>query len=177
MGAAAALTPMMMATMIPGLMNMGGAAGAPGSSDQTVGAAEARNAAKQANAAPLTDEEKEKENTKLLVGNLPNDIDKESMHSVFSAYGNVRAIALLQSKKMDPETGAVGQASAFVVYDNEYEAKTAINTLHERYEIRPGEGPITVKVAIPKRPPQQLKMPKKIKSQVLTKRANSLMSF
>ena len=43
---------------------------------------------------------------------------------------------------MDPETGAVGQASAFVIYDNEYEAKTAINTLHERYEIRPGEGPM-----------------------------------
>merc|ERR1712025_992281 len=78
-------------------------------------------------------------NAKLFIGNLPPDIDDASLYTVFGAYGVVKCVFVMR-------TGSVsGQACAFVEYGTEFEAQTAINTLHNKYEIRPGEGPISVR--------------------------------
>merc|ERR1712129_330731 len=79
--------------------------------------------------------------TKLFVGNLPTDIQQEAIRMVFAHYGNVTNIHIMQGKSRS------GQACAFVEYATALEAETAILTLHEKYEIRPGEGAIMVKYA------------------------------
>jgi len=79
--------------------------------------------------------------TKLFVGNLPTDIQQEAIQMVFSHYGSVTNIHIMQGKSKS------GQACAFVEYSTPVEAETAILTLHEKYEIRPGEGAIMVKYA------------------------------
>merc|ERR1719203_933391 len=79
--------------------------------------------------------------TKLFVGNLPTDVQQEAIRMVFSHYGNVTNIHVMQGKSRS------GQACAFVEYSTPLEAETAILTLHEKYEIRPGEGAIMVKYA------------------------------
>jgi len=79
--------------------------------------------------------------TKLFVGNLPHDIDEAAMNTVFGSYGSLQCIFIMHGGSSSQ------QACAFVEYNTEYEAKTAINTLDGKYEIRPGEGPITVREA------------------------------
>merc|ERR1719245_431894 len=79
--------------------------------------------------------------TKLFIGNLPTDIQQEAIRMVFSHYGQVTNIHVMQGKSRS------GQACAFVEYATPLEAETAILTLHEKYEIRPGEGNIMVKYA------------------------------
>jgi len=79
--------------------------------------------------------------TKLFVGNLPTDIQNEAIRMVFSHYGSVTNIHIMQGKSKS------GQACAFVEYSTPVEAETAILTLNEKYEIRPGEGAIMVKYA------------------------------
>lgn len=136
--AAAAMAPMMMPMMMPGMMTgmMGGVmpVGAP------VANAPAQGSGAPAGSAPVDDLDL---GTKLFVGNLPCDIDETAMQTVFGSYGKVQAIALMKAESGENS----GQASAFVIYETDYEAKTAINTLHEKYEIRPGEGPISVRQA------------------------------
>jgi len=79
--------------------------------------------------------------TKLFVGNLPADIQQEAIRMVFSHYGQVTNIHIMTGKSRS------GQSCAFVEYSSPLEAETAILTLHEKYEIRPGEGNIMVKYA------------------------------
>mmetsp|Transcript_9651 Transcript_9651/g.14347 ORF Transcript_9651/g.14347 Transcript_9651/m.14347 type:complete len:228 (+) Transcript_9651:76-759(+) len=79
--------------------------------------------------------------TKLFVGNLPQDIQEEALRMVFGSYGTVTNIHIMGGKSKS------GQACSFVEYSNATEAETAILTLHEKYEIRPGEGAILVKWA------------------------------
>eukprot|EP00928_Gymnodinium_smaydae_P048605 TRINITY_DN32503_c0_g1_i1.p2 TRINITY_DN32503_c0_g1~~TRINITY_DN32503_c0_g1_i1.p2 ORF type:complete len:316 (-),score=83.09 TRINITY_DN32503_c0_g1_i1:53-1000(-) len=81
------------------------------------------------------------EDGRLFVGNLPGDIDEEALKYVFSQYGNVERIHLMSGKSKS------GQSCAFVHYSTKDEAETAIATLHEKYEIRPGDGTILVKLA------------------------------
>jgi hypothetical protein len=76
---------------------------------------------------------------KLFVGNLPGDIIEESMRYVFESYGKVHKVHVMAGRSKS------GQACAFVEYSSPQEAETAIATLHEKYEIRPGDGPIIVK--------------------------------
>eukprot|EP00927_Polykrikos_kofoidii_P014336 TRINITY_DN16279_c0_g1_i1.p1 TRINITY_DN16279_c0_g1~~TRINITY_DN16279_c0_g1_i1.p1 ORF type:complete len:349 (-),score=66.55 TRINITY_DN16279_c0_g1_i1:216-1193(-) len=76
---------------------------------------------------------------KLFVGNLPGDINEESMKYVFDNYGKVLKIHIMSGRAKS------GQACAFVEYGSQPEAETAIATLHDKYEIRPGDGPILVK--------------------------------
>merc|ERR1712025_31874 len=78
-------------------------------------------------------------NVKLFVGTLPADIDDASLYTVFGAYGVVKSVFVMRTGS------ASGHACAFVEYGTEFEAQTAINTLHNKYEIRPGEGPISVR--------------------------------
>lgn len=82
-----------------------------------------------------------KTKTKLFVGNLPADITQEAINTVFSHYGTVTNIHVMIGKSRS------GQACAFVEYSSAIEAETAVLTLHEKYEIRPGDGAILVKYA------------------------------
>lgn len=79
--------------------------------------------------------------TKIFIGNLPHDISNEAMTVVFNTYGVVKNCHIMTGKAKS------GQACAFIEYSTPVEAETAILTLHEKYEIRPGEGPIIVKYA------------------------------
>lgn len=81
--------------------------------------------------------------TKLFVGNLPPDISQEALRMVFGHYGTVTDIHVMVGKSRS------GQACAFVEYAAPLEAETAVLTLHEQYEIRPGDGTIMVKFASP----------------------------
>lgn len=79
--------------------------------------------------------------TKLFVGNLPMDITEDAMAHVFGTYGTVTDIHVMPPKSKS------GQTCAFVSYATQEEAETAILTLHEKYEIRDGEGRIVVRYA------------------------------
>jgi len=80
-------------------------------------------------------------NTKLYVGNLPADITREAVDMVFSTYGRVQDVHIMNARAKN------GQSCAFVIYSNSAEAKTAISAMQVGYEIRPGEGNIFVKYA------------------------------
>merc|ERR1719210_259345 len=82
-----------------------------------------------------------RQKTKLFVGNLPSDISQEAIHLVFSYYGTVTNIHIMAGKAKS------GQSCAFVEYSAPIEAETAVLTLHEKYEICPGDGCIMVKYA------------------------------
>lgn len=83
----------------------------------------------------------EQKPSKLFVGNLPVDVSQEAMQMVFGTYGTVTNIHVMAGKAKS------GQSCAFVEYSNSVEAETAILTLHDKYELRPGEGFIMVKYA------------------------------
>eukprot|EP00928_Gymnodinium_smaydae_P092188 TRINITY_DN759_c0_g1_i2.p1 TRINITY_DN759_c0_g1~~TRINITY_DN759_c0_g1_i2.p1 ORF type:complete len:345 (-),score=95.38 TRINITY_DN759_c0_g1_i2:127-1071(-) len=78
---------------------------------------------------------------KLYVANLPTDIDKGSLESVFGTYGSLEDVVIL------PPRGTSNQACAFVIYNKPSDAKQAIAAMEQGYEIRPGEGNILVKPA------------------------------
>jgi len=80
---------------------------------------------------------------RLFVGNLPADIKEESLTYVFGTYGKVATVHVMAGKAKS------GQACAFIEMGTVEEAETAIATLHEKYEIRPGDGPIMVKFGKP----------------------------
>lgn len=73
---------------------------------------------------------------KVFVGNLPPDITKDALYRVFSTYGHVFDLHVMLGKADS------GQACAFVEYTTQFEAETAIECLHNNYEIRVGEGKI-----------------------------------
>lgn len=79
--------------------------------------------------------------TRLLVGNLPPDVAEDVLDFVFSTYGNVVDIRIF------PNQTASGQSAAFVSYATIDQALTAILSLHDKYEMRAGDGTITVKHA------------------------------
>jgi len=78
---------------------------------------------------------------RLFIGNLPQDIDEAALKYVLGNYGNVDKIHIMTGRS------ASGQACALVEYSAAAEAETAVLTLHEKYEIRPGDGAIIVKYA------------------------------
>eukprot|EP00403_Amphidinium_massartii_P039932 CAMPEP_0178436426 /NCGR_PEP_ID=MMETSP0689_2-20121128/34433_1 /TAXON_ID=160604 /ORGANISM="Amphidinium massartii, Strain CS-259" /LENGTH=191 /DNA_ID=CAMNT_0020058521 /DNA_START=170 /DNA_END=745 /DNA_ORIENTATION=+ len=78
---------------------------------------------------------------KLFVGNLPSDIAQEALMQVFNTYGMVTNVHIMAGKAKS------GQSCAFVEYGDPGQARIACDTLHEKYEIRPGDGPIVVKFA------------------------------
>mmetsp|Transcript_101375 Transcript_101375/g.295323 ORF Transcript_101375/g.295323 Transcript_101375/m.295323 type:complete len:260 (+) Transcript_101375:95-874(+) len=92
-------------------------------------------------APPPPDPSISRQKAKLFVGNLPADITQEAVSTVFSHYGTVTNIHIMLGKSRS------GQACAFVEYAAPIEAETAVLTLHEKYEIRPGDGAILVKYA------------------------------
>ncbi|CAK0797540.1 unnamed protein product [Prorocentrum cordatum] len=79
----------------------------------------------------------------VLVGNLPLDITSQTLQLVFNNYGRVLSATPLQP---DAASAAAGRTSALVAYSTATEAQVAALTLHEKYEIRPGYGNITVQL-------------------------------
>ncbi|CAE8685690.1 unnamed protein product [Polarella glacialis] len=79
--------------------------------------------------------------TRLFVGNLPPEITTEALDYVFKSYGSVVKTHIMAGKSKS------GQSCAFIEYSAANEAETAMLTLHEKYEIKPGAGPILVKRA------------------------------
>ncbi|CAK0855256.1 unnamed protein product [Prorocentrum cordatum] len=82
--------------------------------------------------------------TRLYVANLPEGIDNTTLEYVFKTYGSVTNVHVMGQKAIK------GCVSAFVDYSTPQECDVAIATLHDKYEIQPGLGPITVKHAAPK---------------------------
>lgn len=85
--------------------------------------------------------------SRLYIANLPEDIEDSAVEYVFGTYGKVLKIHLMRGKSMK------GCISGFVEFGSPNEASTAITALHEKYEIRPGYGPIIVRNAVAKRGP------------------------
>jgi len=79
--------------------------------------------------------------TKLFVGNLPEDVTDDALKYVFGTYGVVQNVHIMLGKSK------TGNACAFVELSSPGEAETAILTLHDKYEIKPGYGKILVKKA------------------------------
>jgi len=77
--------------------------------------------------------------TKLFVSNLPTDVYEDALRYVFGTYGRVMSACLLP--------GGDGSVSAFVEFSNKEDADTAIRTLNNLYEMKPGCGKIIVKRA------------------------------
>lgn len=76
---------------------------------------------------------------KVFAGNLPAKVTKKQLQYVFQNYGTVKDIILMQGKSHS------GHSCAIIEYTNEAEARTSILTLHQKYEIKRGEGPIVVR--------------------------------
>lgn len=79
---------------------------------------------------------------KLFVGNLPEDIEDNELHQVFSTYGNVRKVHLIE------KPNASGMRCAFVFYEKDDDCEDAIKVLDGVYKIREdAEEPISVRWA------------------------------
>eukprot|EP00927_Polykrikos_kofoidii_P008804 TRINITY_DN1367_c0_g1_i1.p1 TRINITY_DN1367_c0_g1~~TRINITY_DN1367_c0_g1_i1.p1 ORF type:complete len:339 (+),score=51.92 TRINITY_DN1367_c0_g1_i1:154-1170(+) len=78
---------------------------------------------------------------KLYIGNLPNDITQEAVETVFSTYGRLEDVHVMNGRSKS------GHSCAFVRYSSISEAETAVAAMATGYEIRPGEGHIVVKEA------------------------------
>jgi len=79
--------------------------------------------------------------TRLYVANLPEDIQENALEYVFKTYGSVKEVHLMTGKNQN------GCIAGFVEMGASEEADIAIASLHEKYEIRSGFGPIIVRKA------------------------------
>lgn len=79
--------------------------------------------------------------SKVFVGNLPDDITDEALKYVFGTYGQVQQVHIMHGKSKS------GNSCAFVEFMTPSEAETAILTLNDKYEIKQGYGKIMVKKA------------------------------
>eukprot|EP00444_Apocalathium_aciculiferum_P063129 CAMPEP_0183608872 /NCGR_PEP_ID=MMETSP0371-20130417/184178_1 /TAXON_ID=268820 /ORGANISM="Peridinium aciculiferum, Strain PAER-2" /LENGTH=389 /DNA_ID=CAMNT_0025820999 /DNA_START=26 /DNA_END=1194 /DNA_ORIENTATION=+ len=79
---------------------------------------------------------------KLFVGQLPNDITEDEVRTVFTTYGAVSDVHIMDGKP--PGT----QKCGFVTYEAEHSAKTAVDLLNDTYKFRQNsEKAIRVSVA------------------------------
>lgn len=77
---------------------------------------------------------------RLYVGNLPADIHEESIRYVFGTYGPVDEVKIIGGR-------VEGRACAIVGMNTPEGASIAITALNGKYEIRPGEGALQVRIA------------------------------
>jgi len=78
---------------------------------------------------------------KIYAENLPADITRDALETVFSTYGRVEDIHIMTGRAKS------GQSAAFILYTRSSDARSAIAAMEQGYEIRPGEGNISVKIA------------------------------
>eukprot|EP00928_Gymnodinium_smaydae_P034073 TRINITY_DN24229_c0_g1_i1.p1 TRINITY_DN24229_c0_g1~~TRINITY_DN24229_c0_g1_i1.p1 ORF type:complete len:471 (-),score=104.07 TRINITY_DN24229_c0_g1_i1:180-1592(-) len=79
---------------------------------------------------------------KLYVGNLPVDVTREEIASVFCRYGYVEDIKIMHGRSR-----RTTQSCAFVVFATAEEAKACVKKADKRVEVRPGTGTLIVKYA------------------------------
>lgn len=84
---------------------------------------------------------KGKADAKLYVLSLPADVTRETLESVFGTYGRIEDVHVMYGRARS------GQSSAFIVYANPSDAKSAIEAMEQGYELCPGEGNIVVRIA------------------------------
>ena len=75
--------------------------------------------------------------------NLPGDVREAALEYVFANYGKVAKIIVMNGRSGD------ARACAFVRYLFRCEAALAVQTLHEKYEMQSGQGPIRVQADAP----------------------------
>lgn len=80
--------------------------------------------------------------TRVHVSNLPKDVTEGNLEHLFKQHGNVLGLQLLTS-------GARGQICAIIRFSSNADAERSIAALHNKHEVRPGDGPILVKLAKP----------------------------
>eukprot|EP00927_Polykrikos_kofoidii_P076830 TRINITY_DN73855_c0_g1_i1.p1 TRINITY_DN73855_c0_g1~~TRINITY_DN73855_c0_g1_i1.p1 ORF type:complete len:336 (-),score=43.98 TRINITY_DN73855_c0_g1_i1:92-1099(-) len=84
--------------------------------------------------------------SRLWVGNLPADVTRDDVLYVFGAYGTVTDAHVVSAQERRG-----GRSFAIVKYTDAIMGHQAVSALNGVYEIRPGEGPIIVKVAQPEK--------------------------
>lgn len=84
--------------------------------------------------------------TRVHVSNLPRDITEGNLEHLFGQHGHVLGLQLLTASG---RSGGPGQICAIIRYPRSADAEAAIVALHNKHEVRPGDGPIVVKLAKP----------------------------
>ena len=79
---------------------------------------------------------------KLYVGNLPADITEEALKELFSPYGTLREIHVMQGRQKH-----TGQSCAMVVFASSKDAESCRCDSWSDYEFTKGDGPLIVKYA------------------------------
>lgn len=85
---------------------------------------------------------------KLFVGNLPKDVTADELRLVFSMYGYVADLHVMSGQAKS------GASCAFVTYDTNVEADSAVRALHGIYKIRQGSGDAVIVRYAKKKEPQ-----------------------
>lgn len=81
----------------------------------------------------------------MHVSNLPTDITEGNLEHLFGQHGNVLGLQLLTGSGR----ASAGQICAIIRYSSNADAEASIAALHNKHEVRPGDGPIVVKLAKP----------------------------
>lgn len=81
--------------------------------------------------------------TRVHVSNLPRDINEGNLEHLFSQHGAVLGLQLLANHGRN--IGLCG----IVRFSSNQDAQASIDALHNRHEVRSGDGPIVVKLAKP----------------------------
>jgi len=80
--------------------------------------------------------------TRVHVSNLPRDITEGNLEHLFGQHGHVLGLQLLGG-------GGRGQMCAIIRFSSSDDAEASIEALHGQHEVRPGDGPLVVKLAKP----------------------------
>ena len=78
---------------------------------------------------------------KLFVGGLPQYVDRDDLIAIFSPFGHIDSVHLMQGKSKS------GQSCAFITYQYPGPAKKAIESLSGNYYIEESAPPVTVRYA------------------------------
>lgn len=84
--------------------------------------------------------------TRVHVSNLPKDITEGKLQNVFSQHGDVLGLQMLGG---GGRGGGPGHICAIIRFSSNADAEKSIVALHNNYEVKPGDGPISVKLAKP----------------------------
>lgn len=84
--------------------------------------------------------------TRVHVSNLPKDITEGNLEHLFGQHGDVLGLQLLTA---GGRSSGPGQICAIVRFSSNEDAEASITALHNKHEVRPGDGPIIVKLAKP----------------------------
>lgn len=84
----------------------------------------------------------EDESVKLFIGQIPKDMDEESLIPYFSGYGTILELTIIRDKSSKNHRGC-----AFLTYARKSSASLAIQNLHDKVKLPNAANPIQVKPA------------------------------